>query len=755
MNTDRTPYRIVLGYALPWLVLVTLLAFTYAKFFGHSYGFRFDPATGEILLVFVQQPEPTLMIGDQLVQVGSVRWDDFAADLRKTLFAGAKPGDVVSVLVEREGRIVEVPWYYPGFNLDEFRDQVVSEWWLAYFFWLAGTLAMLLLRPRDNRWLLLSAFNFLTAIWLIAGSGNSAYHTWYSALVLRMAVWLCMPVYLHLHWIFPRPLGKLPRPLLSVAYAVALVLVIAQGFQLLPRSLVTIGFLGTIGGSLILLLIHAFRQPEVRRDSRLILLAAMLAVTPSIFLGIIDSYAPLRIGGYSLLGLGLLSLPLLPFAYFYAAYRRQWGETEIRVNRLISIYLFMVLLGTLGIPLIVLTDLFLPATSSSLIIGIVVSLVTGIACLWGYPAFQNFIEHRWLGIVLPREQIQETYSARITTSASLTSLLQLLNGEVLPSLFVRQFTFLKLENGSPKVLLAKGVTDEQALSGYDFSELMAQSGKYRPAHKLNDEKLYPWAYLILPLQVGKAVIGFWFFGRRDPDDLYAQAEIPILQSLANQTAIALSNILQTERLRAMYQANINRYEEERLRLALDLHDSILNQLAVLQMNLDKPSQKFQNAYDALIERLREIVSDLRPPMLNYGLKPAIDELADNLMERSNDTVQVDVGIQTDGTRYPPKTELHLFRIVQEACGNACRHARARNITISGKLEAQEISLQLQDDGIGFDFGKTLDLDTLISNKHFGLAGMMERAAIIGAEVRIESRPEEGTMVQITWEQRRT
>ena len=225
-------------------------------------------------------------------------------------------------------------------------------------------------------------------------------------------------------------------------------------------------------------------------------------------------------------------------------------------------------------------------------------------------------------------------------------------------------------------------------------------------------------------------------------------------TLADQIAIALSNILQTERLRAMYQANVDWYEEERLNLALELHDSILNQMAVMMMNLDvhDPSVKFQEAYDNLTQRLREIVSDLRPPMLNYGLKPAIEELADNLVERSKDTIRVDVDLQSNGSRYPEKTELHLFRIVQEACENALRHAQAKGVAISGTLLHQEIDLSLEDDGVGFETRENLQLDVLIANKHFGLAGMLERAAIIGAQVRIESKNEKGTKIQITWKQ---
>ena len=134
------------------------------------------------------------------------------------------------------------------------------------------------IRPKDNRWLLMALFNFLTAIWLIAGSGVSAFHVWNSALVLRMAVFLCVPVYLHLHWVFPQPLGKIPPIVLGSIYAITLVLVIAQWFQILPSNFYLLGFLVAIGGSFILLLIHILRQPSARRDFRLLFVAALLAL---------------------------------------------------------------------------------------------------------------------------------------------------------------------------------------------------------------------------------------------------------------------------------------------------------------------------------------------------------------------------------------------------------------------------------------------------------------------------------------------
>jgi two-component system sensor histidine kinase DegS len=189
-----------------------------------------------------------------------------------------------------------------------------------------------------------------------------------------------------------------------------------------------------------------------------------------------------------------------------------------------------------------------------------------------------------------------------------------------------------------------------------------------------------------------------------------------------------------------------------LRLALDLHDSILNQLAVLRTNLDEAHlpPKFHEAYEELTHRLREIVSDLRPPMLMYGLKPAIRELADNLMQRSGDRIRIVVEVEAAEQRMPQNIEQHLYRIVQEACENACRHARAGGIRIMGRLSPAEADLTIADDGIGFDIRKQLDMETLLCGNHFGLAGIVERAHLIGAQIQAHSAPNAGTRLQVTW-----
>ena len=754
MNTRKSALWLVIEQVIPWFVLAILLFYTYAKFFGHPYGFRWD-SSGIIIYVFDKQSETTLKEGDKIIQIGPLRWDEFRADLRKTFFEGYRPGDVVPIVIERDGQTLDISWSFPDFNRDEFLDQFFSEWGMAYFFWLAGTLAILFIRPKDDRWLLMALFNFLTAIWLSAGSGVSAFHVWNSALVLRMAVILCVPVYLHFHWVFPQPFGKIPLFILVSIYAITLALVIAQWFQIIPSSFYLLGFMVALGGSFILLLIHILRQPSARGDLRLLFVSALLAMILAVIWEIFYNFnkIPPWLGSG-----GLLGLSLLPLAYLYSAFRRRLGGLELRVNRFFSIYLFVMLLGIIEVPLIVLLEQAFQISGKVAAISLISAVLTAAGFIWGYPAFENFVEQRIFGIPLPSKRVLEIYSVRITTSHSSSDLVRVLEEEILPSLLIRQFAFLQLDQGSLKMLSTMGLSKEQMPKEQDVPYLMTQSGIYRSPDLVGHDRPFPWARLILPLKLGDQLLGFWLLGRRDPDDIYSQVEIPVLRSLANLTAIALSNILQTERLKSMYEANINRYEQEKQRLGHDLHDSILNELAALLTSPDAPafSPKFLQAYDALTERLREIINDLRPPMLAYGLKFALEDIADKSIDRSQDSAEIVADVQAESERrYPEVVENNLYRIVQEAWENALRHAHAKRITLFGRLHPEVIDIRVEDDGMGFGSDISLKLDHMLAKRHFGLAGMYERASLIGADINIHSKPNQGTKIQVIWKSKDT
>jgi signal transduction histidine kinase len=137
-------------------------------------------------------------------------------------------------------------------------------------------------------------------------------------------------------------------------------------------------------------------------------------------------------------------------------------------------------------------------------------------------------------------------------------------------------------------------------------------------------------------------------------------------------------------------------------------------------------------------------------MLAYGLGPALNELVDRLSERANERLQFQIDVAQTDVRYDPQVEQHIFRIAQQACENSLRHAQAEAISIHGELEPDKIRLVVKDDGVGFPMSGALDLNRLLLERHYGLVGMFERAAIIGAELSINSGPEPGTRIEVIW-----
>lgn len=590
---------------------------------------------------------------------------------------------------------------------------------------------------------------YLTAIWLITGN-ISAWQVWHSAIVMRMAIWMCVPVYLHLHWVFPSSFRKLPGWLLWGGYFLAFGFALAEWLQLWDRNLYFLGFLLAVVGTIVLLTWHFIRQPQQRQNIGLLMTAAGVAFLPAIVLSVLG-----LMGAYPRIGaIGLLALPALPGAYFYAAYRRQLGDLELRANRLISVYLFLTLLGTLFFVLISLFSAWYQPPFAAILIFIGLTVAIALLSIFVFPMFNRFIELKILGMPLTPTKLIDTYSAQIATSLDTDNLVHLLRDEILASLLVRESALLQLTNQS-KVLPVywDGVDRDQIPSAVELTAIVSQTRSYpRLDEQIISTSGTTWIRLAFPLDVEDQVMGVWLLGGRDPDDFYAQSEITVLRTLAYQIALALVNIAQAERLRAIFKANIERVEEERTALARALHDEVLTQLAILATQRDTQASSFirDEEYQAITDRIRRMISGLRPAMLTYGLSAALDELVDDLCERAEDGLIFEVDIQSSTVRYHPRVEEHLYRIIQQVCENAMQHADASAIRIFGQLEP-DIVLTIEDNGVGFPNQAWPDIRELLAQKHYGLVGLLERAEIIGAQVQIDSRYQKGTRVFITWE----
>ncbi len=751
MVRARLSYFYEIGIATA--TFIVLVIFGYVYLFEIPYiGFLFEPSNGLVTVLHSgKNPSQELRSGDFLVQVNGLTWNEYSLGERQSLLLDLGDTPQVDLEIQRNGENIHLQWIIPGVNIPEFLYRIVSGWWLPLAFWLAGVAIMLLVRPKEARWWLLFIFFYLLALAVSAGV-VSPYEFFYTPKILRLAVWLLLPISWHLHWLFPRSLGIPPRRILWLLYTLAGIMWLAEWFDVLAVDSYLFGFLLAVVNSVVLLILHAVVQPDTRRSVGILLAGLSLILLPSI-VGVVITLLNASIPGF--MNYSVLIFPGIALAYFYVIYRGGAAGLELRANRVITVIIYSGILLAIAVIMAFIVTAVLKDPQYHLATGIALTFLLGLMTVLIYPSYQHYVERHLLGIPLPPTQLLERYTTRMTSSLGMEDLIHILRDEALPTMLIREAAILRLDNSlNSNLVFQLGIDDKNLPTQEQIMELVSQAGRYpRPDPGVDYEVVCPWAYLILTLSVTGQNIGICLLGKRDPDDYYSRSDIRILQALMDQTALALVNIDQAEQLRVLYQKDIERQELERSHLARELHDDVLNQLGMLWMSVDErqAGEQFANAYQTSVTRIREIISGLRPGMLMYGLRFAMEELTEETATQVGGDISILLEIPPSDSRYPPDVELHLFRIVQQACQNALKHSDAQCIYLRGELNHSRIELVVEDDGIGFLAGDHLDLGRLLANKHYGLAGMHERAALIGAQMQIDSAPGQGTRVRVIWE----
>jgi PAS domain S-box-containing protein len=207
-----------------------------------------------------------------------------------------------------------------------------------------------------------------------------------------------------------------------------------------------------------------------------------------------------------------------------------------------------------------------------------------------------------------------------------------------------------------------------------------------------------------------------------------------------------------------YLRQINRaQEEERKRIARELHDDTIQYMVVLARQLDELASSSKGLSDeerlhlenlrqqinSIMEGVRRLSHDLRPATLDrLGLLPALEWLASQVPSG----VSVEVKAYGTERRLPAEVELVLFRIAQEALSNVRRHSQATKAEVKVEFEDKKTRITVKDNGKGFDLPETMG--DLVKAGRLGLAGMQERIQLLNGSLKIESEPGRGTTVTV-------
>lgn len=276
------------------------------------------------------------------------------------------------------------------------------------------------------------------------------------------------------------------------------------------------------------------------------------------------------------------------------------------------------------------------------------------------------------------------------------------------------------------------------------------------------------AFLSVPLRSKDTVLGVLNVASRSPHR-FTKDDMHLLHAIGDQVGVAIEQAELYEKLRKERE-NYRRLarhmliaqEEERGRVARELHDETGQSLTGLSLNMQallnianasnfgdaEFKAKLEKAHNITLQlnsEISNIMKSLRPTALDsLGLGPAIHQYADNRLQ----SIGINVSVEHEGMeeRLPPEVEFGLYRIAQSSITNIALHSQAKNAVISVQCTSDELIMQIEDDGKGFDASRPIEVDE--SGRGRGLFGMKERASLLSGTCDIQSQPGKGTRIVV-------
>jgi len=727
----------------------------------------------------------SIEVGDQVLQVS-----DIAIAQASPVFADGRPGDSLRYLVERGGARFDTTISLRGTPTGLLVQYLVTPL-VAASFWAIGV-AVVAFGPRGAQTRLFLAFTLVASSTLVTGSISAEGPAWISTL-FNILVWFAGPVAVQLHLRFPEPvrdrrLARLPAVLYALALLGSLPFFLFGAQEVRASALISpifVGerlFLSTNLLLVVLLLLHAYRSASnvtVLQRVRLVVLGGGLGLLLVIVL--------------SLLPGALLAEPLIPYdysfafliaipaSYGYAIARHRLIAFERFLSRgaaytlvfglLAAIYLALVRLipavlpeGFLGTPLTdMLLILLLAATAVMLYRRI--EAIVDFAFYGGWYDYRTAIER----ITSELETLHDSETLAATLGERLQGTLLLQSACV----------FVATRDGSLRLSRTSGCQFPSEvgasltlpLDGTLIRQMGENSTILRGADLVTSTADLPLTKeerlalpmlsncLLVPVRGSEGLQGLLALGARRGGEEFSAEDRAILKQVARHSGFAIETVRlaievrrQAEEVRRLNMRLMRAREDERKALARRLHDEAIQALIGLNYQLahlaDSETQPLRDEIRLIVEQLRGIIRDLRPPALDtFGLVTAVRTEIRERDGRTPGHTRIDLRLTGDSElNIAEDVSVCVYRVIQEALSNVERHAEASKVEVQLILDPEQVQAVVQDDGRGFNVPKPLG--ALVESNHFGLVGLRERVLLLRGTLELHSVPGEGTTLHV-------
>lgn len=772
-------------FTLPLIGLVLTLWSAWQLQQGIFIGANWGRGSGVIVEVFPGGPAAGLLFpGDRIISI--------LERVAETPMPGSQAQRVAELSIERLGqnRSVLIPLRDIPLSVTLTRQIAPA---VALVFWLVSVIVLAFKASgTQSRLFLLFCQSF--AIALIAGAlgANNLPYVWADR-VFQILLWWVGPFAVHLHLYFPLQIPqRITRRVVLVLYLIAALgsipsllydpLMLRSDVPVLySASLLwlTLCLLGVV--ALLVRCYHRANTAESRRQIGLVATGASVALIP-FFVLLLLPFALVRrpLVPVELTFVLMLAIPLT-YGYAIVNYRL------IRLDRYVSRSAAFTLVVTLLIGLYVVVNTALIQVvpqdvwaQQSAYMGL--TLLLAVTCSVSYRRLQTSVDQMLYGgsydyrsavqrvsqaLDQPsdREALAQTLCEGIQTSMQLECVRLLLPNQTKVLVLVGEACDARIQPADliqvvPSSVLYRFFLEwAQPIDGTDLLRRVDRSALSSAERALlSNEHIRLW----IPLIRSKELIGLCILGNKRGSESFDMNDLDILQvvtRLAN-TAIQNTQLIDDLRQRAieseqLHQQILRAREEERKRVARELHDQIIQGLVGLNYYLsdmrmhprpDMAEQisELQGNIRHTLDDVRRICADLRPPALDsLGLIPAIRSHLRDLERQGALTFVLDVTNDAQ-PRLPEDVSLCLYRVMQEAIVNVQKHAKATTVRVGIDVQLTEVCLTVQDNGRGFAVPQ--QLGHLVAGQHFGLVGLRERLDLVHGALSVQSQPRYGTCI---------
>jgi two-component system sensor histidine kinase ComP len=760
------------------LILCAIILFNSFFYFFRPYdgmGVYQEAPLGEVYEVFPGGPadKAGVRVGDQVLAIDNKRIDPLHSEPRYR--AGVKAGDTISYEFERQGKQINL-----SLTIGSYADNLpllgsyLGIQILSFGLWAIGLVLTLFALRDDVRARLLSLGFLMAGLTAAVGEASGWNSFWGANTIQKVLLSLLAPVIVVAHLTFPSV--SFPKQRKNIVYPVfgfAVLLSVAVmiddwilkplgytfslAFGIYLRQLVFVFFMLSWLAALALLVHNRFLSPdpEIRRQTGIIIWGMVLGIGPFFTFTLL----PYILFGQEYLAgsYTILFLLLLPLAYAYVIFQRKLLKIDFIINRIVVWFTLILLILIVSILIFGLLVLLFNLPSQLPIYGGFVAALIALPFTSLSRGVQAQVDRVLYGSHYDFATVTSSLSNQLAQPLDRNKLIELLTNRLPQQMGIqRAAVFLSVGNRSG----LEGINENQFIS-LTIDELSQTLLRYhRPVraaqllHTLTLDtqmclKEYDWAQVYAPLIAESKLQGILILGQRASGDIYSDQDLRIIATVAEQGALAATNLILVERLRGLARQLVRSEEEQRKRIASDLHDTVLQELFYIKQGLrkDPNNPELLDYLEGLIQNLRQMIKAQRPPLLDQGLPLALQGLVEDMQKRVTPSTSITWQSSLDGVlSLNDEQATSIFRITQEALNNAIKHAHARCIEVKLEQDAQGmVCLQVKDDGIGFSgLGKDRKLD----QNHFGWVLMQERATMIGAELKLHTQVGEGTTIAL-------